>query len=63
MGSGPLLTFRSGGIEFGKKFIRRKNGQFAGGVIGLVAGDNRADAAFRLRGEMLNRILKILEAG
>jgi len=51
------------GLVFGEVFFGRQNGDFAGDVISLVAGHDCADATFRLRREMLNRILEILEAG
>src|ERR1035437_6956525 len=48
-------------LAHGQEFVWRQDGDFAGGVIGLVAGDDCADLALRLRREVLNRVFKILE--
>ena len=49
------------GLELGEEFVRRQHQKFAGGVVGLVPRDDCANASFRLRGEVLNRVLEILE--
>ena len=48
-------------IELGQEFVGRQDRQLAGGIIGFIARDDRADASFRLSCEMLNRILEVRE--
>ena len=45
-------------IALGQEFVRSQDRHFAGGIIGLIARADRADASFRLSSEMLNCILE-----